>query len=142
MHMVRVRVRADNLVQPTRRSDDLGAGVHEHVVRVDEHELHSGRRGRALVHVPAQGEKTDVMGFRATRKSARRPPPWGVKQGRLRAVVDEPRGVKSLQAGGIHAVHEPARRVSQSCAPRRVARVVQRLTVRQEARAPRDVWVG
>ena len=58
------------------------------------------------------------------------------------AVVDEPRGVKSLQAGGIHAVHEPTRRVPQSRGPRRVARVVQRLTVRQEARAPRDVWVG
>ena len=59
MHMVRVRVRADNLVQPTRRSDDLGAGVHEHVVRVDEHELHSGRRGRALVHVLERGVRPD-----------------------------------------------------------------------------------
>ena len=59
MHTVRVRVRADNLVQPTRRSDDLGAGVHEHVVRVDEHELHSGRRGRALVHVLERGVRPD-----------------------------------------------------------------------------------
>ena len=59
MHLVRVRVRANNLVQPTRRSDDLGAGVHEHVVRVDEHELHSGRRGRALVHVLERGVRPD-----------------------------------------------------------------------------------
>ena len=61
MHLVRVRVRvrADNLVQPTRRSDDLGAGVDEHVVRVDEHELHSGRRGRALVHVLERGVRPD-----------------------------------------------------------------------------------
>lgn len=53
------------------------------------------------------------------------------------AVVDEPRGVKSLQACGIHAVHEPTRRVPQSCRPRRVARVVQRLTVRHVSGAAR-----
>ena len=104
--------------------------------------------GLTVAHVgvlacPGRQERTSWAftrcGLSRSAGSARRPPPWGVKQGRLRAVVDEPRGVKSLQAGGIHAVHEPARRVSQSCAPRRVARVVQRLTVRQEARAPRDV---
>ena len=64
---------------------------------------------------------------------------------RVLTVVDEPRGVKSLQAGGIHAVHEPTRRVPQSRGPRRVARVVQRLTVRRvngAARGARDVWVG
>ena len=44
------------------------------------------------------------------------------------AVVDEPRGVESLQAGGIHAVHEATCRVPQPCGPRRVARVVQGLT--------------
>mgnify|MGYP001283363631 FL=1 len=47
---------------------------------------------------------------------------------RVLAVVDEPRGVESLQAGGIHAVHEATCRVPQPCGPRRVARVVQGLT--------------
>ena len=55
---------------------------------------------------------------------------FAVAHVRVLTVVDEPRGVKSLQAGGIHAVHEPTRRVPQSGGPRRVARVVQRLTVR------------
>ena len=45
----------------------------------------------------------------------------------LTLTIDEPRGVESLQAGGVHAVHEPTRRVPQACGPRRVARVIQGL---------------
>ena len=52
---------------------------------------------------------------------------FAVAHVRVLTLVDEPRGVKSLQAGGIHAVHEPARRVPQSGGPRRVARVVKGL---------------